>query len=154
METQKVWELRTEDTVQKQHYTEDEICDAIVQANGLIMVAARNLKLTRDAIYKRAKSSEKVKEAIKMAREELIDLAESRLRVAVLNGEPWAIQLALKTLGKERGYVERLENTGLDGGAIKTQTILYLPHNERDTFNQDTKELDDGNTVTAETRDI
>jgi hypothetical protein len=31
---------------------------------------------------------------------------------AILNGEPWAIALALKTLGKSRGYVERAELAG------------------------------------------
>ena len=53
-----------------------------------------------------------------MAREELVDIAEIRLRVAINNGEPWAIALVLKTMGKNRGYTERHEITGADGDSI------------------------------------
>ena len=133
------------------NYTEDEIIEAIVQANGLIMVAARNLHLTKDAIYKRAKNSQRVRDAIRLAREELIDLAESALRLSILKGEPWAVSLALKTIGKERGYVERVENSGLDGQAIIHRVTLELPKNGRDEFeNQEPpKELEDGNSITT-----
>jgi hypothetical protein len=51
-------------------------------------------------------------------REEIVDYAEMGLRGAVLNKEAWAIAFSLKTLGKSRGYVERQEVTGKDGGAI------------------------------------
>ena len=45
-----------------------------------------------------------------------MDISEQKLRAAVLNGEPWAIALVLKTLGKKRGYVERTEIAGTDDG--------------------------------------
>ena len=35
-----------------------------------------------------------------------------------MNGEPWAVAMVLKTIGKHRGYVERQEVTGADGGSI------------------------------------
>jgi len=128
------------------HYTEEQYVSAIEQANGMVSVAARMLGVTRWAIYKRAKSSPAIKRAIEMAREEMIDLAEQKLRMAILNGEAWAIALALKTIGKQRGYIERVEHTGEDGGMIKTE--LYLPHNNRDDnlrFELDKpKEIDDG----------
>ncbi len=37
---------------------------------------------------------------------------------AVNKGQPWAVSLVLKTLGKERGYVERGEITGKGGEPI------------------------------------
>ena len=36
-----------------------------------------------------------------------------------MNGEPWAIQMTLKTIGKSRGYVERQEVTGADSSPIE-----------------------------------
>jgi hypothetical protein len=48
------------------------------------------------------------------ARGELLDVAEVKLWQAVQRGDAWAIAFALKTLGKQRGYVERqvLEHEG------------------------------------------
>jgi hypothetical protein len=59
-----------------------------------------------------------MKQAVEDARGEVVDYAEQKLRLAVLNGEPWAIGMTLKTIGKSRGYVERQEVTGADGGAV------------------------------------
>ena len=59
-----------------------------------------------------------MKRAVEHARGEVVDYAEQKLRPAILNGEPWAIAMALKTIGKSRGYVERQEVTGADGGAV------------------------------------
>jgi hypothetical protein len=39
--------------------------------------------------------------------------AEARLGEAVARGEPWAVTFALKTVGKDRGYVEKVEHGGL-----------------------------------------
>lgn len=46
---------------------------------------------------------------VEEAREATVDIAETALKRAVLNGEAWAIALTLKTIGKKRGYVERTE---------------------------------------------
>ena len=64
------------------------------------------------------KSSVAIREACDNARGELIDISEQKLRAAVMNGEPWAVAMVLKTIGKHRGYVERQELTGADGGAV------------------------------------
>jgi len=42
-------------------------------------------------------------------KEEQIDLAESELRKLVKNGNITAVIFTLKTIGKERGYIERTE---------------------------------------------
>ena len=38
-----------------------------------------------------------------------MDTAEDRLGLAVEAGAPWAITFVLRTIGKDRGYVERSE---------------------------------------------
>jgi hypothetical protein len=40
-----------------------------------------------------------------------------------LAGEPWAVALTLKTLGKQRGYVERQEVTGADAGPVDVRVV-------------------------------
>lgn len=132
----------------KPRFTAQDYVDTIWKTNGMVTLAAKSLGVTPWAIWKRAKRDPKIQEAIKMAREEMIDLAESKLRIAILNGEPWAIALTLKTIGKDRGYVERVEQTGKDGDAIETKTTLYLPTNSRDVIDVaavETKKLNDRN---------
>lgn len=69
------------------------------------------------------KSSVAIREACDNARGELIDISEQKLRAAVMNGEPWAVAMVLKTLGKSRGYVERAERTGADGGPLQVGIV-------------------------------
>jgi len=45
-------------------------------------------------------------------------MAETELYRAIRDGKDWAVKYILSTKGKSRGYVERQEVTGADGGAI------------------------------------
>jgi len=99
-------------------YTTEQIINALKATNGLISLAARRLGCSKVTIYNRAKKVQSVADVIEDARDEMVDLAELALRKSVLNGEPWSVAMVLKTLGKSRGYVERQEVTGADGGAV------------------------------------
>jgi hypothetical protein len=100
-------------------YTNEQIIEALNEANGLISIAAKKLNCSRQTIYNRAKKIVSVNNAIDDARMELVDLGELALRSAILNKEPWAVSLVLKTIGKGRGYVERIENTFTEPVFIK-----------------------------------
>jgi hypothetical protein len=90
-------------------YTNEQFIDALTQCKGLVYLAAKRLGADPGTLYRRAKKSPVVAEAIKHQRGEMIDTAELSLYNAVLRGEPWAVCLILKTLGKDRGYVEAIE---------------------------------------------
>ena len=99
-------------------YSTANIIKALEKTHGMIYLAAEDLGCAAITIYRRAEKVAAVRETIDSYRGKLIDKAELKLEQAVLNGEPWAIQMTLKTIGKHRGYVERQEVTGADGGAI------------------------------------
>ena len=99
-------------------FSNKSIIEAVQAVNGMIYLAARKLGCTPQTIYNRMEKNAQIREAVEMSRGEMIDIAEQKLRMAVSNGEPWSIGLVLKTIGKNRGYVERQEVTGADGGAI------------------------------------
>jgi len=107
------------------------ICEALHRKQGLVYLAAKELGCAPSTIYRRAKEIKAVQEAIDTSRGQIIDLAENRLYKAIELGEPWAVKYILSTIGKNRGYVERIESTGKDGGPIENVTI-YLPDNGRD----------------------
>ena len=99
--------------------TDKRMLDAIKKNGGAVYLAARELGCAPNTIYNRMEKVPAMKQAVEDARGEVVDYAEQKLRLAVLNGEPWAIGMTLKTIGKSRGYVERQEVTGADSSPIE-----------------------------------
>jgi hypothetical protein len=99
--------------------SDDKIIAALQSSRGLLYVAARSLGISPVTIYNRKAKNPKIQEAIANEREFTTDAAEGALYRAITNGEAWAVCFYLKTQGKNRGYVERQELTGKDGGPLE-----------------------------------
>ena len=110
-------------TGRKPRVPTERIIECLRETNGLVSLAAKRVPCSISTINTRRKRVQAVEQVIQECRGELVDLGELALRKAVLAGEPWAVSLVLKTLGKERGYVERQEITGRDGNEL---TIRYV----------------------------
>lgn len=82
---------------------------ALRRANGLIGPAAADLGVTRQTVYNAMKRWPALDDARRDARANVVDVAESALYRKAAAGEPWAVQFALRTLGRDRGYGDRLE---------------------------------------------
>jgi hypothetical protein len=96
----------------KPHYTAAQMIAALHECKGMVFLAARRLGCSPQTIANYCKRYPSVQAAKDAERGELIDTAELKLWQSVEKGEAWGISLVLKTLGKERGYVERTEHTG------------------------------------------
>ena len=105
-------------TGRKPRVPTERIIECLRETNGLVSLAAKRVPCSITTINVRRKRVQAVEQVIQECRGELVDLGELALRKAVLAGEPWAVSLVLKTLGKDRGYVERQETSGPDGGPI------------------------------------
>lgn len=105
-------------------YTDQQIIDALRATKGMVWVAADRLGCDGHTISKRLAKSPAIQAAVAAERGKMGDTAELKLAQAIQHGEPWAIQFYLKTQHKERGYVERLEQTGANGGPIEVQGDL------------------------------
>jgi hypothetical protein len=95
--------------MKKPKWTAKEMITALKEAQGMIYVAARKLGCDPKTVYNYAKRHQSVQDAINNERGEFVDTCELALKRAVLAGEGWAVCFALKTLGKSRGYVERVD---------------------------------------------
>ena len=73
---------------------------------GNVGCAAEKLGVTRAELMEYLTRRPDVQTAVGDVREELVDHAESALRVAISDKKPWAIRFALKTLGRLCGYSE------------------------------------------------
>lgn len=80
-----------------------QLFEAIESCDGITTVIARKLGKTQQAINKRIKAHQDLKQACKEARDRLLDDAESEFARAVRSGSPWAIKFILSTLSKSRG---------------------------------------------------
>lgn len=68
------------------------------------------LNMTRYTFYKWKEKSKKLNDMLKEADESVIDFAESKLMEHINDGDVTSLIFFLKTKGKKRGYVERVEN--------------------------------------------
>lgn len=102
----------------KKQYTLEELAAALINNNGRIYTTAKVLGISSQAIYERMGNHPELKAIVDDARGYLVDLAESTLETNIKNGDTSAAIWVTKTLGRNRGYAERLEVTGKDGGAI------------------------------------
>jgi hypothetical protein len=83
--------------------------EALLDSCGIVSQAARNLKISRNALITRIANHKSLQEAVVQSREIMIDEGESALVTAVKDGQGWAVSLLLKTIGKHRGYIEKSE---------------------------------------------
>jgi hypothetical protein len=95
----------------------------IDKTNGNIAAIARSLGFSRTAIYNCIAKHPALVQAIEDARQGMLDNVESSLYRAVLDGNVVAMIFYLKTQGKRRGWVERQEITGQDGGPVEHHHI-------------------------------
>ena len=103
------------------HKLEDVL--TAVETGTTITGAARVLGVTRMTMHNYRKRWKSVDDAILAKRHELVDLAESGLRLAVIRQDPWAVTFALKTLAKDV-YSERIEHTGEEGKSIVFKVVF------------------------------
>jgi hypothetical protein len=93
----------------KRQFTDAQIIAALKKTKGLVYLAARLVGCSTETIYERRRTNEDVGRTIKEERGTIVDKAEQKLARAIDKGESWAIAMVLRTLGKDRGYVERSE---------------------------------------------
>ena len=99
-------------------FTAAQVIAALVTCKGLAYLTAKRLKCDPETINNYCKRYPSVQAAKEAQRGELVDLAEQKLWQSIQKGEAWGITLCLKTLGKNRGYVERQELSGQDGAPL------------------------------------
>jgi hypothetical protein len=89
-------------------YSVHTVIEALRTHHGLLVLAADALGCSRQTLYNYAERYPEVAEVLDEERQRFIDLAEQGLYDHLEERSPWAIALVLRTLGRHRGYGERL----------------------------------------------
>jgi hypothetical protein len=92
-------------------YAISKVIDALRTHHGLLVLAADELECSRQTLYNYAEKYPAVAAVLAEERERFVDLAEHGLYHHLVEKAPWAIALVLKTLGRQRGYSDRLAPT-------------------------------------------
>jgi hypothetical protein len=90
-----------------QRYTAKQVADVLIETKGMLFIAAQRLGCDPETIRNYCKRYPSVQAARDAQRGMMVDTAELKLWQSIQNGEPWGIAFALKTIGKDRGYVEQ-----------------------------------------------
>jgi predicted transcriptional regulator len=100
-----------------------QIKEALQKTGGLHSAAAAKLGVTQSAVSHRVANSPELQQAIAEIKERTLDLAEGQLIQNIVGGNMTAIIFYLKCKGKDRGYIERRELTGAEGGPVAVQMV-------------------------------
>lgn len=88
---------------------------ALLDTGGIYQQIAKNLKVSRNSVASFVERHPNMRTFIEQERERVLDLMEASLiKKAIVNDDFKAQQFYLKTIGKDRGYVEKTE-TELSG---------------------------------------
>lgn len=98
--------------------TAEKMIAAVEEAKGYVSKACQILKCSRQHFYVKLKNYPTVQQAMDEIRNKRHDFVESKLMNLIDQENVTAIIFYLKTQCKDRGYVERQEVTGADGGSI------------------------------------
>ena len=105
-------------------FTTAEVIEALERFQGIKALAAEALGCDRHTVDNYIKRHPTVALAYDDLRETMVDRAERGL-LKLLVAEDWqAIKYVLSTLGKDRGYSERQEITGPEGGPLQVEHDL------------------------------
>jgi hypothetical protein len=99
-------------------YKAQQFIDAIPGTGGIITAIARKVGCAWHTVKKYIDTYATVQAAYQDECESILDLAEAKVISAIKNDDGQMIRYYLSTKGKRRGYSERHETSGPDGGPI------------------------------------
>lgn len=104
------------------------LLEKLPEAFGVVTVACEKAGIGRTTYYDWRKAdpefAAQADQIILNGREKLADLAENMLAKKVAEGDTTSIIFALKTQGKRRGYVERVEQE--IGGSVSGLVVKFV----------------------------
>lgn len=103
--------------------TAEKMIAAIEEAKGFVSRACDILHCSRQHWYKKLKEYPTVQAKVDEIREKRTDYVESKMMKLIDDLNPTMIIFYLKTQAKDRGYVERQEVTGADGGKVQIEYV-------------------------------
>lgn len=113
-------------------YSAEQVAATLTECKGMVTLAAKRLGCVPNTVRRYVRDYASCRQALDDAREAMGDTAELALYNAIIGGEGWAIAFYLRTQGRNRGYVERQELTGKDGGPLAVEVVEQIVSSRHD----------------------
>ena len=110
--------------------------EALEKSLGIVTTACKTVGISRETHYRWTREDEDYKKAVESISDMTIDFAESQLHKQIKEGSTAATIFFLKTKGKQRGYIERIEHKDVsmpDFSDMTNEEILEILKNEPQT---------------------
>lgn len=92
--------------------------EALEKSLGIVTSACKSVGISRETHYAWMREDEEYKAAVESIGDVALDFAESQLHKQIKEGSTAATIFLLKTKGKKRGYIERIENVEIEQPSI------------------------------------
>jgi hypothetical protein len=99
--------------------------DALESSLGVVSIACANVGISRQTHYDWMKSDTDYRQSVEAVADTTLDFVESKLHELIRSGNVVAILFYLKTKGKKRGYIERMEAEIASHGHETTAPIRW-----------------------------
>jgi hypothetical protein len=101
--------------------------EVLKDCHGLVTIACKKANIANQTYYRWREQDESFAKQCDEVMNDVGDFVENKLITRIDKEDTTAIIFYCKTKLKHRGYVERIEQTGANGGAIKTETKQVDP---------------------------
>lgn len=98
--------------------------EALEKSLGVVTTACKNVGVGRTTFYQWLQDDKEFARQVNDIQNIALDFAESQLHKQISEGSTVATIFYLKTKGKNRGYVERQEVTGIDGAPTNVKVEI------------------------------
>jgi hypothetical protein len=110
-------------TTDKLDIKKKSFLEALSKSLGIISTACGKNGISRQTFYTWRNADPVFAQACQEVEENAIDFVESKLLELIAEKNPAACIFFCKTKGKSRGYIERNEFSGKDGGPIQIEQL-------------------------------
>jgi hypothetical protein len=115
-------------------HNKKEVLNALEKSFGIVTTACKTVGVSRTQFYQWLKDDQEFKKQVNDLQNVTLDMAESQLHKQILNGNTTATIFYLKTKGKNRGYIERQEITGIEGTKLfDIEVVRTIKNEDEDT---------------------
>ena len=107
-------------------YSTETLLEAIKGSGAVVSTIAKRLGCDWNTAKKYINKHKKTQQAFANEEETILDMCESAIYKSVQEGNTQDAKWVLATKGKKRGFTERQEITGADGGDIQLNVSVNL----------------------------